>query len=312
MNLKLLSRPDWDQESYPDSSDFLVLIFFAPFFLFLRLILDRCIFERVARRLVVPKGLCADSNERRKKIVKFKESAWKCLCSFSVEAFALYVTYKEPWFKDTRSFWLGPGDQVWPDQKIKLKMKGMYMFVGGLNVYAFFALFFWETRRSDFKVMLVHHIVTSFLIILSYVFRFARIGSVILALHEISDVFLEIGKMCKYSGAETMTSVSFVLFFLSWTALRLIYYPFWILWSTSYESIKVKTQYWDKKHLMETGPPLMLFYYVFNTLLYCLQILHIYWWILIYRVLISQIRAKGKVAKDIRSDSEGEDDESQD
>jgi len=154
MDLKLLSRPDWDQESYPDSSDFLVLIFFAPFFLFLRLILDRCIFEvthyllfvfyllisillwlgkqvsiswetylggsqRVARRLVVPKGLCADSNERRKKVVKFKESAWKCLCSFSVEAFALYVTYKEPWFKDTRSFWLGPGDQVWPDQKIK-------------------------------------------------------------------------------------------------------------------------------------------------------------------------------------------------
>jgi len=69
----------------------------------------------------------------------------------------------------------------------------------------------------------------------------------------------------------------------------------------SYESIKVKTEYWDKKHLMETGPPLILFYYVFNTLLYCLQILHIYWWILIYRVLISQIRAKGKVAKDIRS-----------
>ncbi|EFH66929.1 hypothetical protein ARALYDRAFT_890127 [Arabidopsis lyrata subsp. lyrata] len=294
MDLKLLSR-DWDHESYPAFSDLWVLIFFAPFFLFLRLILDRFIFERVARRLVVPRGHYGDSNERRKKIVKFKESAWKCLCSFSVEALALYVTYKEPWFKDTRCFWLGPGDQIW------LKMKGMYMFVGGLNVYAFFALFFWETRRSDFKVMLVHHIVTSFLIILSYVFRFARIGSVILALHEISDVFLEIGKMCKYSGAEAMTSVSFVLFFLSWTALRLIYYPFWILWSTSYESIKVKMEYWDKKNLMETGPNLMVFYYVFNTLLYCLQILHIYWWILIYRVLISQIRAKGKVAKDIRS-----------
>ncbi|CAL9216289.1 unnamed protein product [Arabidopsis halleri] len=259
MDLKLLSR-DWDHESYPASSDLWVLIFFALVFLSLRLILDRFIFERVARRLVVPRGHYGDSNERRKKIVKFKESAWKSLCSFSVEALALYVTYKEPWFKDTRCFWLGPGDQIWPDQKIK----------------------------------------------------FARIGSVILALHEISDVFLEIGKMCKYSGAEAMTSVSFVLFFLSWTALRLIYYPFLILWSTSYESIKVKMEYWDKKHLMDTGPNLMVFYYVFNTLLYCLQILHIYWWILIYRVLISQIRAKGTVAKDIRSDSEGDDDEHHD
>ncbi|KAL1198402.1 ASC1-like protein [Cardamine amara subsp. amara] len=310
MDLKLWNW-DWDKESYPTSSDFWVLIFFAPIFLILRLILDRFIFERVACRLVLFRGDYTDLNKRRKKIVKFKESAWKCLCSFSVETFALYVTFREPWFKDTRCFWLGPGDQIWPDQQIKLKMKGMYMFVGGLNVYAFFALFFWETRRSDFKVMLVHHIVTSFLIILSFVFRFARIGSVILALHEISDVFLEMGKMCKYSGAETMTSVSFLLFLLSWTALRLIYYPFWVLWSTSYESIKVK-QDLDKKNMMKTGPPLVVFYYVFNTLLYCLQILHIYWWVLICRVLIRQIRAKGKIAKDIRSDSESEDDEHQD
>ncbi|KFK44560.1 hypothetical protein AALP_AA1G272900 [Arabis alpina] len=301
---------DWDKESYPAPSDFWVLVFFAPLFLLLRLILDRSIFERVAVRLISPSGEGDDLDERRKRIVKFKESAWKCICSVSIEALALHVTYKEPWFKDTRCFWLGPGDQIWPDQKTKFKMKGMYMFVGGLNVYSFFALFFWETRRSDFKVMIVHHIVTSFLIAFSYVFRFARIGSVILALHEISDVFLEIGKMCKYSGAEAMTSILFVLFFLSWTALRLVSYPFWILRSTSYESIKVKLE-WDKKHLMEAGPPAIV-YYVFNTLLYCLQILHIYWWVLICRVLISQIRAKGKIARDVRSDSESEDDEHQD
>lgn len=62
--------------------------------------------------------------------------------------------------------------------------------------------------------------------------RFARAGSVILALHDASDVFLEVGKMSKYSGAEALASFSFVLFVLSWVILRLIYYPFWILWST--------------------------------------------------------------------------------
>ncbi|CAN8304213.1 unnamed protein product [Cochlearia groenlandica] len=310
MDLNFLNW-DWDQESYPVSSDLRIVVFFAPFFLFLRFILDKSIFESIARRLISSRGHSDDSKERRERIViKFKESAWKCLCSLSIEAFALYVTYKEPWFRDTRCFWLGPGDQIWPDQKIKLEMKGMYMFVGGLNLYSYFALLFWETRRSDFKVMLIHHIVTSFLVMLSYIFRFARIGSVILALHDISDVFLEIGKMCKYSGAEAMTSVLFVLFFLSWTGLRLIYYPFWILWSTSYESIKVKME-WDKKHMVETRLPFMV-YYVFNTLLFCLQILHIYWWVLICRVLIDQIRDKGKIAKDVRSDSESEDDQHQD
>ncbi|WZZ10621.1 hypothetical protein YC2023_096554 [Brassica napus] len=118
MDLKILNW-DWNQESYPSSSDLWVLIFFAPFFLFLRLILDRSIFERAARRVVFPRGNCVDSNGRRKRMVKFKESAWKCLCSISTEALALYVTYNEPWFKDTRCFWLGPGKQIWPDQKIK-------------------------------------------------------------------------------------------------------------------------------------------------------------------------------------------------
>ncbi|KAF8111828.1 hypothetical protein N665_0072s0039 [Sinapis alba] len=176
MDLNILNW-DWDQEFYPSSSDLWVLIFFAPFFLFLRLILDRSILERSARRVVFPRGKCVDSKDRRKRIVKFKESAWKCLCAISTEALAFYIIYKEPWFKDTKCFWLGPGDQMWPDQKIKLKMKGLYTFVGGLNVYSLFALFFWETRRSDFKVMIVHHIVTIFLIILSYVFRFCNIGS---------------------------------------------------------------------------------------------------------------------------------------
>ncbi|CDY24386.1 BnaCnng04530D [Brassica napus] len=314
MDLKILNW-DWNQESYPSSSDLWVLIFFAPFFLFLRLILDRSIFERAARRVVFPRGNCVDSNGRRKRMVKFKESAWKCLCSISTEALALYVTYNEPWFKDTRCFWLGPGDQIWPDQKIKLKMKGLYTFVGGLNVYSLFALFFWETRRSDFKVMIVHHIVTSSLIILSYVFRFSRVGSVILALLDITDVFAEIGKMCKYSGEESMATVSFILFFLLWTALRLIYYPLWILWGTSYESINVKLE-WDKKHSMEitgieTGLPSTM-YYIFNTFLWCLQILHIYWWVLICRMFIIQIRSEDKIARDVRSDSEGEDDEHQD
>lgn len=62
--------------------------------------------------------------------------------------------------------------------------------------------------------------------------RFARVGSVVLALHDASDVFLEVGKMSKYSCAEALASFSFVLFVLSWVLLRLIYYPFWILWST--------------------------------------------------------------------------------
>lgn len=44
-----------------------------------------------------------------------------------------------------------------------------------------------------------------------------------------------------------------------------------------------------------------LYYYVFNTLLYFLLVLHIYWWVLMLRMLIKQIQAKGKISEDIRS-----------
>ncbi|KAL8549310.1 hypothetical protein ACS0TY_008238 [Phlomoides rotata] len=173
-----------------------------------------------------------DADEQKKKLRKFKESAWKCIYYLSAEILALAVTYDEPWFTKTKCFWIGPGDQVWPDIAYKLKLKGLYMYTGGFYTYSIFALIFWETRRSDFGVSMGHHVATFILLVLSYISRFARVGSVVLALHDASDVFLEVGKMSKYSGAEAVASFSFVLFVLSWVILRLIYYPFWILWST--------------------------------------------------------------------------------
>jgi len=78
--------------------------------------------QKVARRLIFRKGHDVhdfQTDDRRKKIRKFKESAWKCVYFLSAEIFALSVTYDEPWLTDTKYFWVGPGNQIWPDQKIK-------------------------------------------------------------------------------------------------------------------------------------------------------------------------------------------------
>jgi len=40
--------------------------------------------------------------------------------------------------------------------------------------------------------------------------------------------------MSKYSGAEKIASFAFVLFVLSFTILRVVYYPFWVLRSTRF------------------------------------------------------------------------------
>ncbi|XP_022724966.1 LAG1 longevity assurance homolog 3-like [Durio zibethinus] len=235
--IQFVKSINWEQEAYPAYEDFIVLPFFAMFFPSVRFFLDRFVFEKVGRRLIFGKGhqmLDTNTEERRKKIRKFKESAWKCIYYLSAEILSLSVTYNEPWFKNTRYFWVGPGDQVWPDQKIKLKLRGLYMYAAGFYTYSIFALIFWETKRSDFGVSMGHHVATAILIVLSYIFRFGRIGSVVLAIHDASDVFLEIGKMSKYSGAETIASFAFLTFVLSWVLLRLICFPFWVLWSTRF------------------------------------------------------------------------------
>jgi hypothetical protein len=59
--------------------------------------------------------------------------------------------------------------------------------------------------------------------------RFFRIGTIILALHDTSDVFLETAKLCKYTEKELGASLFFGLFAISWLLLRLIYYPLWII-----------------------------------------------------------------------------------
>ncbi|XLR10624.1 hypothetical protein S83_038562, partial [Arachis hypogaea] len=128
--------------------------------------------NKLGRRLIFGKGhkqLDFQNDKRRKKIRKFKESAWKCVYFLSAEVLALSVAYDEPWFTNTRNFWVGLGSQVWPDQKIKLKLKALYMYAAGLYSYSFFALIFWETRRSNFGVSIGHHVATFILIVLSYI-----------------------------------------------------------------------------------------------------------------------------------------------
>lgn len=44
-------------------------------------------------------------------------------------------------------------------------------------------------------------------------------------------------------------------------------------------------------------------YYIFNTLLITLLVIHLYWWVLIMRMVIKQLKNCGKVGDDVRSGS---------
>ncbi|WRX14025.1 TRAM/LAG1/CLN8 homology domain - like 3 [Theobroma cacao] len=128
--------------------------------------------------------------------------------------------------------------------------------------------------------------------------KFFRIGTIILALHDASDVFMEAAKVFKYSERELGASVFFGLFAISWLLLRLIFFPFWVIKTSSYD---VR----EYLNLSESYPRFL--YYVCNTLLLMLLVFHVYWWVLICSMISRQLNNRGKVGEDIRSDSEDDD-----
>lgn len=76
--------------------------------------------QRVGRKWIAGFSLSSklsedEIEENKKKLTKFKESSWKCVYYLSAELLALAVTYNEPWFRNTKYFWVGPGDHLWPN-----------------------------------------------------------------------------------------------------------------------------------------------------------------------------------------------------
>ncbi|KAL9662950.1 hypothetical protein QQ045_027786 [Rhodiola kirilowii] len=273
---------------------FLLAGYFAVGFVAARFLLDRYVFRSIAIWLLScgARPLKFDDTTQAK-IVKCTESMWKLAYYACVEAWVLSIVYSEPWFSDTREYFHG-----WPNQELKLPLKLFYMCQCGFYVYSIAALLTWETRRKDFSVMMSHHVVTVILISYSYYLGFFRIGSIVLALHDASDVFLETAKLFKYAEKELGASVFFGMFAVSWLILRLIFFPFWIIRSTSYDLIA---------YIKSSAQYPKLLYYVFNGMLLTLLVFHIYWWYLIYAMIARQLQNRGKVGEDIRSDSEDDD-----
>ncbi|XP_042466949.1 ASC1-like protein 3 [Zingiber officinale] len=283
------------EEGYPHPGNFILVLCFALGSFLARFLLDRFVYKPCAMRLLGYKtALMRTGAAKWSKILKCTESMWKLTYYASVEIWVLSIIKHEPWSLDTKQYFEG-----WPKQELKSSVMLFYMCQCGFYVYSIVALIAWETRRKDFSIMMSHHIVTSILIGFSYITRFFRIGTIILALHDASDVFLEAAKLFKYSEKELAASVCFGFFAISWLLLRLVYFPFWIIKSSSYDSIKALS--W-----MDNFPTML--YYIFNMMLLTLLVFHIYWWKLIFVMILKQLGNRGKVGEDIRSDSEGEED----
>uniref|UniRef100_A0A3B4UL93 Ceramide synthase 4 n=1 Tax=Seriola dumerili TaxID=41447 RepID=A0A3B4UL93_SERDU len=212
---------------------------------------------------------------------KFGEAANKLLLFLLKKKKTSLVTcLQRPWFWDRSECW-----RKYPVQPMERAHYWYYMLELGFYGSLLLRISV-DIKRKDFKEQVIHHLATIFLLSFSYCANYIRIGTLVMLLHDSSDILLESAKMFNYgTGWRKTCDTLFVVFAGVFLVTRLVIFPSKIIHTTLVLSMEVFEPF--------------VGYYLFNTLLMVLQALHIFWAGLILRMVY-------KFLKDERSDEESE------
>lgn len=220
---------------------------------------------------------------RKKTLKKFTESAWRFTFYFCVVCYGVYTLWDKSWLYSINYCWYD-----FPHHNITNDIWRYYMLELGFYWSLTFSQFI-DAKRKDFLQMFLHHTVTIALLTLSWATNFFRLGSLVLVIHDFADVPLEATKLARYVKNQRATDLCFAVFAVTWIMSRLVLFP-GIIYNTLF-----------KAHFVI---PFFPAYYVFNSLLCTLQILHIVWTWFIIKIAIRAVSPSDPGVRDLRSDSE--------
>jgi ceramide synthetase len=176
-------------------------------------------------------------------LVKLTESGWRfTYYSFAV-CYGLWALWDKPWFWNIDECWTNYPHQVIYTRNLSIHYattftKKMQTVSWDIRFYYVFQLScYWsmlfsqfvDVKRKDFLEMFIHHLTTILLIIFSYTCNLIRGGSLVLIIHDFSDVFMEAAKIFKYIKWQRGCDFCFGLFFIVWTVTRLIVFPGYLI-----------------------------------------------------------------------------------
>ncbi|XP_071752402.1 ceramide synthase 2-like isoform X2 [Centroberyx gerrardi] len=220
---------------------------------------------------------------------KFGEAAWRFFFYLIAFLAGLACLIDRPWFWDRGECW-----RHYPLQPMERAHYWYYMLELGFYCSLLLRVSV-DIKRKDFKEQVIHHFATIFLLSFSYCANYIRIGTLVMLLHDSSDILLESAKMFNYgTGWRKTCDTLFIVFALVFLVTRLVVFPSKIIHTTLVLSMEVFEPF--------------VGYYFFNILLIVLQALHIFWAYLILRMAYKFLFL-GKLDKDERSDEESESEE---
>ncbi|ODN78918.1 hypothetical protein L202_04442 [Cryptococcus amylolentus CBS 6039] len=276
--------------------DVALLVHYIVFWTFVRQFMTLKVLAPLAFKLGVRGG----------KITRFTEQGYAVFYYGIYVTYGLYVMRSLPtWYYKTEYFFID-----YPHKIISFRLKFYY-----LTQWAF-----WtqqtiilaakvEKPRKDYKELVLHHIVTIWLILSSYIAHFTYFGVAIFFTMDTSDLFFSLAKCVNY--VSDFWSIPFLVWFtISWTYLR-HYLNLLILYNlpTHYDLIPVaarlKLDPFNDSYLDSYGYMKWLIFIPIALL----QALNLFWYFLILRILVRAVWNWGEDVKDDRSEDEDEEEE---
>ncbi|KAI0526200.1 TLC domain-containing protein [Xylaria bambusicola] len=245
-------------------------IAFVGFYALVLFFAREFITQKILRSLAVYLGITS-----RSKIARFNEQAFVALYTGIVGPLGLYVMYHSPtWYFSTAGMYA-----AYPHKTHLAVTKFYYLFQAAFWVQqAMVMILGLETRRRDFRELVVHHIVTVSLIALSYRFHFTMMGVLVYVTHDISDFFLATSKALNYIDSP-LQGPYFTLCIIFWIYLR-HYINLKILYSilTEFRTIGPYVLDWEAEQYKSGISNVITF-----ALLASLQALNLYWLYCLFR-----------------------------
>ncbi|KAG1052142.1 hypothetical protein G6F43_005698 [Rhizopus delemar] len=230
----------------------------------------------------------------RLKRQRYGEQGWMLASYLVFWPMGIWIMYQGPHWMNTAHYWID-----YPHLLMTKQMKMYYLMQLAFWIHQVYTIHV-EKKRKDHVAMVTHHMITIALIVSSYLSNFTLIGNAVLCCMDLCDIFLSLAKLLKYMGYTTICDLTFALFAISWPITRHILFSI-IIWATAVQP----SQYLDMKWEPEKGKyftPLTQKIYI--CLLSSLNLIMVYWFIMIVKVIIRILQ--GKNAEDTRSDEEDE------
>ena len=162
-----------------------------------------------------------------------------------------------------------------------------------LCIYYFqLCLIFTDKKNKDFINLLIHHLITLFLIKYSYFLGIVRVGQVIMVLHDIADPFLELARICVKIKNTRIANISFCVFTTIFFSTRILFFPVYCVLPFSAHAFS--------KSIQTIRHPVT--YKTLSICLYILYGLNIIWFFYIIRLLF-MIVTKNQPVKDLTEKS---------